>query len=569
MSRAIIYCRVSTEEQAETGHHSLAAQEHLCRKRAKEAGLEVARVYLDPGRSATNVNRPGLQDALARCEADRTIMALLVQDTDRLARNTQDHLAIRAMLKKHSVKLISVSQPMLEDSAEGNMIDTIIASVNQFQSDITARKTMKGMEEKARKGGWPGIAPLGYRNISTGSDGQTRIVEQDPSTAPLMKRMFELYATGNYSGRDLAEQMYALGLRSRSGKKLQISKVFTILTNSFYVGEVRRGNIATPGTHRPLIDGKLFAAVKQVLETHRGIGSRKCRHNFLLSGYIFCSYCGGRMLGETHSAKHVSYYRCHKYGGCQRVIRTQEAESQVVNYFESLHIPQELIKATVSEIEGRTSKERSAYQKVLSSLTNQKNVLIGKLSTVESKWLEKVIDDSDYVRFRDDLKAQIGAVSNKIGDLYLQHQSPSPKLNEVIAFAHQLGHVFRISSSVAQRLLLKFAWERFEVKEGEIVKAQVSPFIAAILGRQSAVHGGGNHPSRSSFAPLVRVRSGRGPLARLNRTQKNKKVVSQNTFSSSTKSIADVLKDVGYINHLIALYGEIQNQLQTCAQDQP
>jgi DNA invertase Pin-like site-specific DNA recombinase len=68
-----------------------------------------------------------------------------VQDTDRLARNAHDHFAIRAILTKCGVRLIAVSQPTLEDSAEGRMIDTIIASVNQFQSELTARKTLKGL----------------------------------------------------------------------------------------------------------------------------------------------------------------------------------------------------------------------------------------------------------------------------------------------------------------------------------------------------------------------------------------------------------------------------------------
>lgn len=203
MHRALIYCRVSTEEQAEDGHHSLAAQESLCRRQGAQQDFEIAAVYTDPGRSATTMNRPGLQDALARCQSDKSIKALFVQDTDRLARNTRDHLTIRAVLKKHDVKLISVSQPMLEDSAEGMMIDTIIASVNQFQSDLTSRKTMKGLEEKVRNGGWPGIAPIGYKNVGVGPEGQSRIVVVDKDLAPLVQQLFRQYATGSYSVHDL------------------------------------------------------------------------------------------------------------------------------------------------------------------------------------------------------------------------------------------------------------------------------------------------------------------------------------------------------------------------------
>ena len=143
MQKAFIYCRVSTEEQANEGH-SLDTQEKFCRKFAEGSGYQVAEVFKDEGKSGTNINRPALQDLLTKCQQDKSIASVLVQETDRLARNTKDHLTIRAILQKAGVKLVSVAQPMLDDSPEGKMIDTIIASVNQFQSDINGRKVTKG-----------------------------------------------------------------------------------------------------------------------------------------------------------------------------------------------------------------------------------------------------------------------------------------------------------------------------------------------------------------------------------------------------------------------------------------
>ena len=142
MQKALVYCRVSTEEQAREGY-SLDAQEKFCRKYAEDNDFQVMEVFRDEGKSGTNLNRPALQDLLAKCQDDKSISFVLVQETDRLARNTKDHLTIRAILKKAEVKLISVAQPMLDDSPEGNMIDTILASVNQFQSDINSRKSQK------------------------------------------------------------------------------------------------------------------------------------------------------------------------------------------------------------------------------------------------------------------------------------------------------------------------------------------------------------------------------------------------------------------------------------------
>ena len=113
MPQCLVYCRVSTEEQANQGF-SLDTQEKLCRDFAERGGYRVAGVCRDEGRSGTTLDRPALQDLLAQCTKGTTINAVVVQETDRLARNTHDHLTIRAILQKAGIKLISVAQPMLE-----------------------------------------------------------------------------------------------------------------------------------------------------------------------------------------------------------------------------------------------------------------------------------------------------------------------------------------------------------------------------------------------------------------------------------------------------------------------
>ena len=96
MKKALIYARVSTEEQSEEGM-SIETQIALCLKWAKANGYTVTKddIFEDRGKSATTMNRAGLQDLLLHCREDKTIEAVLVQDTDRMSRNTFDHLTIR------------------------------------------------------------------------------------------------------------------------------------------------------------------------------------------------------------------------------------------------------------------------------------------------------------------------------------------------------------------------------------------------------------------------------------------------------------------------------------------
>jgi len=165
MPSALLYCRVSSEEQAQKGY-SLDAQEKFCSEFAQNNGYKVVGVFRDEGKSGTTLDRPALKDIFSECQQNKSIDALIIQETDRLARNTKDHLTIKALLQKAKVKIISVAQPMLDDSAEGKMIDTILASINQFQSDINSRKTKKGLQEKFDQGEWPSRALLGYINLT-------------------------------------------------------------------------------------------------------------------------------------------------------------------------------------------------------------------------------------------------------------------------------------------------------------------------------------------------------------------------------------------------------------------
>ncbi len=162
MKQGLVYTRVSTEDQAKEGQ-SIEAQLKICTFFASENDIHISEVFKDEGKSGSNTNRPGLKALLERASDDLNIDCVLVMDTDRIARNTYDHLGIKALLKKHNVKLISVSQPMIDDSPEGNFIDTVLASANALQSQITGRKSSKVMFEKIKIGWWAGKAPIAPR----------------------------------------------------------------------------------------------------------------------------------------------------------------------------------------------------------------------------------------------------------------------------------------------------------------------------------------------------------------------------------------------------------------------
>src|SRR2546430_11220015 len=144
------------------------------------------------------------------------VRVMLVEKTDRLYRNlkdwvTVDELDVEIHFPQEGVVLLRESR-----SSEKFMHGIKVLMAKNYVDNLS-EETRKGMLEKAEQGIWPSFAPLGYRNLD-GPDGKKGI-EPDPSLAPVVARMFERYATGIFSGRDVTRFARADGLVFRRTSK--------------------------------------------------------------------------------------------------------------------------------------------------------------------------------------------------------------------------------------------------------------------------------------------------------------------------------------------------------------
>ncbi|MFC1663419.1 recombinase family protein [Patescibacteria group bacterium] len=477
--KALIYTRVSTEEQANDSHHSLDAQKNICTKTCNDLKYKIVGTYKDAGKTATNMKRDGLKDLLIKCEEDPSINVVVVQDTDRIARNTKDHLTIKALLQKADVKLVSASQPSIDDSAEGNMIDTIIASVNQFQSDLTSRKTTKGLEEKVRKGGWPLEAPLGYKNVTDSKGNKTVLI--DKKVAHLITEAFKLYSSGNYSVNKLIEILHKKGLRSKRGKQIRNNKMNWVLKNRFYIGEVNWKGIKTNGLHKPIVSEKVFEAVQQVIAEHNHKASRKRKYDYLLSGYLYCTECGSRLTGETHPNKNASYYRCvNKVGHADKFSRIENIESQVENKFKTIQFPEEFINLVIDKVKLLFDEKKKDIERKKRELINQRTQIERKRNVAEEKLFSGLISDEDFERNRDKFKEEIEDIQDQINDLDRVRELKINLISEVLKLTRDIYSAYKNAPTELKRKYLNLFWERFDIGDRKIFKATPSKLFEAV-----------------------------------------------------------------------------------------
>ena len=486
MQYAVIYCRVSTDEQAEQGY-SLDAQEKLCRDFAGRNGYQVRAVYRDEGRSGTTLERPALQDLLARCQQEHSIKAVIIQETDRLARNTHDHLAIKAVLRKADVKLISVAQPMLDDSPEGNMIDTIIASVNQFQSDINSRKTKKGLQEKFEEGWWPGWAPLGYLNVPLGGDDAGRsarkIIVKDPDRWQLLREGFALYLTGAYSGDALNDILFSRGLCGKGGKKIAHSLMDSILRNPFYAGQMRWHGQLRPGKHEPMITLAEHERILAIINEHNHNACRQRKHQFLLRGFLFCHQCGHRYTAEIHPKKGKAYYHCavrRGHSNAGQNVNVDDLQRQVAEEFKTIQLDQDMIDRVLGHLQRIAGEQRDVAATERQVLFNRVQAIEARRDQAEEKLLRGVLDDQSFARIRDRLGQQLAQARLRLDELEHQQTLDLGTIQTVLRLLHNTYAAYQEAPDELKRRYLGLFWDKFLIRDRRIVRATPSRLVLAI-----------------------------------------------------------------------------------------
>lgn len=297
---AVVYIRVSTEDQKDG--LSPEVQEKLCLKRAQEAGYEVLEVIDESGISGFK-DREGIRKIEEHIKNGR-ISAIVALSSDRLFRNAAAHMEMMRLAVEKEVKVLYVYGQSPDGSATSVMADSVGAVINQFYRDQVSEKVKASLYAKVNAGYFPALPPVGYMNVHKPEAADRfaqRVIEPHPVMAPLIKELFQLYATGLYSVFDLTDLMNGRGMRSYKGFPLSASRVFDLLKNRVYIGEVRWGKaFCKEGKHEPLIDEATFNRVQAVLEMNNKKAIRRRKHKWLLAGFVRCAKHDRRYVGEWH-----------------------------------------------------------------------------------------------------------------------------------------------------------------------------------------------------------------------------------------------------------------------------
>ena len=345
---AILYIRVSTLDQAMRGDQpegfSIPAQREACKRKAKSLKAIVVDEYVDRGESARSADRPELQRLLNDLrDRKKEIDYIIVHKVDRLARSLHDDVMIGLAIQKAGAQLVSVTEN-IDETPSGRLLHGIMATIAEFYSRNLAAEALKGATQKAKRGGTPYRAPLGYINVIRHiNEREARTVIIDPERGALITWAFKKYATGDYSIRMITAALYKRGFRNRRtgtsiSKPMSNSGVAQMLHNRYYAGYVKYCGVEYRGRHKPLVSAAVFANVQAMCDNHRKFGTRKRVHNHYLLGTIFCGQCGRRMSYTIAKHKYDYFYCLSRQQGqecSQPYIPVALVEKAVAGQFRS------------------------------------------------------------------------------------------------------------------------------------------------------------------------------------------------------------------------------------------
>jgi site-specific DNA recombinase len=484
--KAVIYLRVSTKEQAEEGY-SIPAQAEACRRFIAGHAWELADEYVDRGESARTGDRPQLQAMLARLAEDPTIEALVVHKLDRLARNLEDHAAVRAALRKAGVQLHSVTES-LEDSASGKLVEGILASIAEFYSANLGQEIRKGMDQKAAQGGWPVRAPFGYRNVRRDGPGRRgeSVLEPDQQ-APIVVWAFERYATGSLSIAALTEALAEKGLRNRLGNPPGISAVHRMLRSPVYAGVVRWKGVEHEGIHQPLIAGELFDRVQRVLEAHSTGGERSWKHDHYLKGTLVCAECGSRLYYALAKGR-FGYFRCIGRNTARtrcsqgRYVPAAELEREVEALYEGVRVPAALRRRLERVLRVEVAERERHRAEVAAFLSRR----LHQLATEREKLLRAYYADAIDVAI---LKREQARINAEVADAESQFATNGEKLaqaKQIIELALDLAKdcaaSYRKARPEVRKMWNRAFFDTIRVRDGAIADFAYEEPFASLLG---------------------------------------------------------------------------------------
>ncbi|MBZ0148587.1 MAG: recombinase family protein [Pseudorhodoplanes sp.] len=462
MKSYFAYIRVSTQKQGQGV--SLQEQRSAIEQYAERQGLTIS-AWFEERETAAKRGRPIFGQMLRGLKLGKA-SGVIIHKIDRSARNLRDWADLGELIDSgHEVRFATESLDL--NSRGGRLSADIQAVVAADYIRNLREETRKGFYGRLHQGLYPLRAPIGYLDRGRGKP-----KEPDPAVAPLIRRTFELYATGNYSIDRLLPEVTRLGLRNRFAKPLSLNGLSTILNNPFYAGviRIRATNETFAGVHAPIIGTELFRRVQDILRGRYAPKAKK--HSFLFRRLLRCANCGYSLTGERQKG-HV-YYSCHTAHCLTTGVREERVDEQIAMVFQLASMTDEEVRALEPEIDRLASSLAEDSQSMRQALTLQHAQLKSRTDRLLDAYMDRIVDRAMFEERRAALVMEMRSVEDQLRAL--DQGEHVIRLKEIFELVKRLYSAYISTDHEEKRELIDIATSNRRVDRKNVVVELKSPF---------------------------------------------------------------------------------------------
>ena len=438
------YIRVSTERQDE---YSPDSQLKKIREHAEREGAFIPDefVFYDDGISGKSASKRGdfnRMIALAK-EKSHPFEVIYVWKFSRFARNQEESMVYKNLLKKKGVSVVSVSEPIPEGHF-GTLIERIIEWMDEFYLVNLGAEVRRGMTEKASRGEPTCAPPFGYIM----REGKY-FPDEESGKANIIREIFDLYANGEKM-REIAIKIGDKGVLTRFGRRPEMRWIEYVLRNPCYIGRIRWSKdgaravskydfkneniMEVAGHHKPLITMEIWLKVQAMLDAQKLAypkhAKQASRVEHMLRGIVRCSSCGGTLAiwGWSGRQSPVRTLQCGNYckGSClvSHCVRQPDIEA---SFIEGLEDALGAMSFNILPPKKKPSENAVNYDKLIEAEER-------RLARAKEAYLSEVDTLEQYAKNKE-------AITSKIEQLKRKQTEDTEKGIDIKAFAEKVSAV--------------------------------------------------------------------------------------------------------------------------------
>lgn len=503
MQRAIIYTRVSTDEQNKG--YSPEDQREKLKKYCSDHNIEIVAIYHEDA-SAKTFDRPEWKKIVSWLKGNPgKANLLLFIKWDRFSRNAPEAYEAIRILNALSVEPRAIEQPLDLKIPENKLMLAIYLAAPEAENDRRALNVIAGMRRAKMEGRWLGRSLRGYKNARDERN-KPIMIPTGGKDQELIEEAFKMFATGIYNIEEVRISL------KRKGLICNRNSFWMILRNKGYVGYVYvpatedEPSKWVKGLHQPIIDEETFEIVQEILEGRR----RKVPNTYMtvkeeypLRGFLKCPRCQGKITASASkgkSGKKFHYYHCTK--GCKERNSAELVNNQFIKLLESFR-PNDAAQEVYFEF----LKEKF---KTESSSASKKKLLVeeeiakhqARLNRLKKLLLDEEITSAEFREMKVEIEVDLEKLQTSHNNLNQQLDFDMSEMKVCFEHLKKIEKLYLASDlEVKQRMISVFFKENLVFEDGVFRTPKLNSALELLISN-SGLSRVVNKKSGSKIEPL-------------------------------------------------------------------